>query len=82
MELIRELFSGDSIHKLLFAVILLAVGVLAIRVMIRLLKKTLGKTNLEKAAHTLIVSLSSVVLYVLLGLSVASSLGIDVTGIV
>jgi small conductance mechanosensitive channel len=47
-----------------------------------MLKKTLAKTELEKAAHTLIISLTNVVLYILLGLSVASSLGIDVTGVV
>lgn len=82
MESFKELFSSESIHKILFAVTLLVIGVLAIRIVIRLLKKTLGKTNLEKAAHTLMVSLCSVVLYVLLGLSVASSLGIDVTGVV
>jgi len=82
MEFLSEYLSGETLHKFLFAVILLVVGVLAIRIVLRMLKKTLSRTKLEKAAHTLIVSLSSVVLYVLLGLSVASSLGIDVTGVV
>ena len=82
MTFIKEFFTAEALHKLLFAVILLVIGVLVIRIVLRMLKKTLAKTNLEKAAHTLIVSLASVVLYVLLGLSVASALGIDVTGIV
>jgi len=77
-----EFLYSESFKKLLAAVILLVAGVLAIRILRRLIKRTLEKTSLEKAAHTLIVSLVNVVLYVLLGLSVASTLGIDVTGVV
>jgi small conductance mechanosensitive channel len=47
-----------------------------------LLKRTLASTKLEKAAHSLITSLARVTLYILLGLMVASALGIDITGIV
>ena len=64
------------------AVVLLVLGVLAIRVVLKVLEKTLQKSKLEKAAHTLIVSLAKAALYILLGLIVASSLGIDVTSIV
>ena len=62
--------------------VLLALGVLAVRVVLKVLEKTLQKSKLEKAAHTLIVSLTKAALYILLGLIVASSLGIDVTSIV
>lgn len=79
---LAEFVNSDSFQKLFFALILLVIGVLAVRIVLKLVKKTLEKTNLEKAAHTLILSLCSVVLYVLLGLSVASALGIDVTGVV
>ena len=64
------------------AVVLLALGVLAVRVVLKVLEKTLQKSKLEKAAHTLIVSLAKAALYILLGLIIASSLGIDVTSIV
>ena len=64
------------------AVVLLALGVLAVRVVLKVLEKTLQKSKLEKAAHTLFVSLTKAALYILLGLIVASSLGIDVTSIV
>ena len=64
------------------AVILLAAGILAIRLVMRILKATLEKSRLEKAAHSLITSLASAAMYILLGLIVASSLGIDVTSIV
>ncbi len=82
MQWFTEFSYSDVFRKLCYSVILLVVGVLAIRILRRLLKRTLEKAKLEKAAHTLIISLSSVVLYVLLGLSVASALGIDVTGVV
>ncbi len=64
------------------AVILLAAGILAVRLVMKVLKATLEKSKLEKAAHSLITSLASAAMYILLGLIVASSLGIDVTSIV
>ena len=82
LEFVKSLFDSEMLEKLLFSLILLVIGVLAIRAVMGILKKGLAKTRLEKAAHTLITSLTSVVLYILLGLSVASAVGIDVTGIV
>lgn len=64
------------------SLILLAAGVLAIRIVMKLLRASLEKTSLEKAAHSLITSLANAAMYILLGLMVASSLGIDVTSIV
>ena len=68
--------------KLLPMVALAALGILAIQVVLKLTKKMLEKSKLEKAAHTLIITAVQVVLYILLALMVASGLGIDVTGIV
>lgn len=82
MEFLLPVLTGDVVTKLLSALILLVIGILAIRIIMVILKRGLAKTKLEKAAHTLITSLTSVVLYVLLGLSVASAIGIDVTGVV
>ena len=72
----------SGIGKVLPAVIIFVIGILAIRIINKILKATLDKSKLEKAAHTLILSLASTCLYILLGLIVASSLGIDVTSIV
>ena len=57
-------------------------GLLLIRLVMQLLNKVLEKSKLEKAAHRLLKTVTKVVLYGLLGLIVASSLGVDVTGIV
>lgn len=84
-EKITELLekTGDfALYSLLPAVIMLALGLLVIRLVKALVRKVLVSSKLEKAAHSLILSLISAVLYILLGLMVASSLGIDVTGVV
>ena len=71
-----------SLATVLPALILLVVGVLAIRIVMNIIQKFLDKSKLEKAAHSLIKSLARVVLYILLLLAVASKLGIDVTGVI
>lgn len=64
------------------AVLILVIGLLAIRLVMTLVQKLLDGTKLEKAAHSLVKSVVRVVLYVLLFLIVADRLGIDVTSII
>jgi len=68
--------------SLLPAVLILVIGVVAIKMVNKIVKASLEKTKLEKAAHSLILSVVNAVLYVILGLMVATKLGIDVTSIV
>ena len=85
LEKIGEWFSllgTFAVSKILPMVVLAALGILAIQIVLKLTKKVLEKSKLEKAAHTLIITAVQVVLYILLALTVASGLGIDVTGIV
>lgn len=63
-------------------VIIVVIGSLLIRIINRAVKKILEKSKLEKAAHSLIKTAVKTALYILLGLILASSVGIDVTGIV
>ena len=69
-------------HKAAPALIVLVIGILIIRLVMKLIAATLEKSKLEKAAHSLIKSVARVVLYLLLCLIAASALGLDVTGIV
>ena len=74
---------GDfCLYKLVPNLVLAGVGWLVIKLFVKLVQKTLRKTKLEKAAHTLIITGTRTVLYILLALIVASGLGIDVTGVV
>lgn len=70
------------VATLLPAVVIFAVGVLLIRMVMKLLTKLLEKSKLESIAYNLILKVVQVVAYLLLGLIVASHLGIDVSGIV
>lgn len=71
-----------ALSRVLPALILLVAGILAIRIVLKLVKGLLNRSKLEKAAHTLILSVIRIALYVLLFLTLASYLGIDVTSIV
>ena len=68
--------------RVLFAVILAVVGILICRVILKIVDKALVSSKLEKAAYSLIRTLTRTILYILLALMVASSLGVDVTGVV
>lgn len=85
MEGFNSLFSALNtpvVTTIFKVVIIVVVGTLLIRILSRTLTKVLEKSKLEKAAHSLIKTLAKTVLYILLGLILASSVGIDVTGIV
>ena len=73
---------GLATGQILPAVLILVAGLWIIKQVMRLLGNILDKSKLEKAAHSLIVSVARVVLYVILSLIVASRLGIDVSGII
>ena len=64
------------------AVLIVVVGIFMIKAVMKVLQSLLDKSGLEKAAHSLILSVARVVLYVLLGLIAAAKLGVDVSGII
>ena len=70
------------VEKIVPFILILVVGFIAIKIIMNIVEKALNKSRLEKAAHGLIKSLIRVVLYLLVGLIAASSLGIDVTGVI
>ena len=75
--------AGDfAFTKVLPALVLLLAGIIIVRIFLALTDKLLKKSKLEKAAHSLIKTAVRVALYLLLALTVASSLGIDVTGVI
>lgn len=74
---------GDfALHSILPALLIFIVGVVIIRAILKLAGRIMEKTKLEKAARSLIKTTLHAVLYILLALIIASSLGIDVTGII
>lgn len=71
-----------ALNRFLPFILILIAGVIGIKIVKTVIKKILAKSKLEKAAHSLINSLVSAVLYLLLALMAVSKLGIDITGIV
>jgi small conductance mechanosensitive channel len=70
------------VANILPTALLLVIGIVVVVIIKKIVKTLLEKSKLEKAAHSLINSLVSAALYLLLGLIVASRMGIDVTGII
>ena len=80
--LLTSLSGSLFFKKLMGTVLILVIGILVIRVIMRLIIAALEKSHLEKAAHSLILSLARAAMYVLLFLIAASQMGIDVSSIV
>lgn len=72
----------NAAGKFVSAIVVLVVGYIAINFAAKLLKRSLERSKLEKAAHSMIVSIARVALYLILVINVASALGIDITGVV
>lgn len=75
-------FIGNAASRIIPAVLLLAVGIAAVHLIMSMAAKALNKSKLDKAAHRLVLAVIRVLLFVLLGFSVAAALGIDMTGTV
>ncbi len=71
-----------STHRLAPAIIIFVIGFLTIFITMKILTKLLNRTKLENPAFSLLLSVIRVALYLILSLIVASSLGIDVTGVI
>ena len=64
------------------AAVITVAGLMIIKAVMKIVNKALEKSKLEKAGHNMVKALARTVMYILLALMIASSLGIDVTGIV
>lgn len=58
------------------------IGMVLIRTIMKMLTNILERSSLDKTAHSLIKAVAKTTMSVLLGLMVASAVGIDVTGVV
>ena len=72
----------STLYRVLPFLFIMVVGILAVKLIMKIVNKALSKSKMEKAAHSLIRSLTRTVLYLLVCLAGASRLGIDVTGVI
>ena len=73
---------ADACVKVLQVALILAAGIGLIKLLTNLVRKALLRSRLEKAAHSIILGVVRVGLYLLLVINVAAALGIDITGVV
>lgn len=81
LGLLRNI-GNAMVERIVPFILILVIGITIIKIIMHIINKALSKSKLEKAAYGLIKSLVRVILYLLLGLIAASSLGIDVTGVI
>ena len=77
MGILSDVLKGmglNSFQRALGAVLTLAVGLILIKYLMKLVGRALSRSRLEKAAHSMVLGILQVTLYLLLG--------IDVTGVV
>jgi len=72
----------STLNRFLPFVLILVVGLLVIKIVMTIVNKALTRSKMEKAAYGLVRGVVRTVLLLLLGLIAASSLGIDVTGVI
>ncbi len=64
------------------AVVILVVGVSLVKVLLRLARKGISRTNIPESLHTMLLTIVRIVLYSLLLLTAASHIGIPITSFV
>ena len=78
----KKLFSHISVEEIVPALLVLVVGLIVIKLLLKLLDTTLRRSNLEKTAYTLLRSFLKILLLVVLVLILCSMLGVNVTSLV
>lgn len=78
----KKLFSHISVEEIVPALLVLGVGLIVIKLLLKLLDTTLRRSNLEKTAYTLLRSFLKILLLVVLVLILCSMLGVNVTSLV
>ena len=81
-ETVRDCFRTLSLSKLLPAVIILVVGFIAAKLLIKLFSRMLSRSKLEKSMHAFLSTLIKVLLYAIVILLTAGSLGVNTSSLV
>lgn len=82
METITSFFASLTLGALLPAILIFAVGIFVIKALLKLFEKLLSRSKLNKSVHGFVRATMKILLWAILILIVASTLGIDVTSLV
>ncbi len=81
-EKIKEFFISLSWQKVLPFVLILVVGIIVVKLLLKLFDRALNRSKLDKTMFTFLKATMRVLLYAIVLLIAAGSLGIDVTSLV
>ncbi len=77
-QAVKGFFDSLTWQKVIPPLVLLLVGLVAVRLLLRLFDRALERSRLERAAYAMLRSVMKVLLYFILLLLVAAQLGVDV----
>ncbi len=81
-ESVKSFLDSLTLSKILPPAIILVVGLIVIKFLLRFFDKALSRSKLQKTAHTMVRASMRVLLYTILILIIASKLGVDVSSLV
>ena len=81
-EAVVQALDRVSLEGWLIALVLLVVGIAVVRVLMTLIKRTLGRLPIDRALSAFLTSCAQIALYVVLGTIIADQLGLPVTSLV
>lgn len=82
VDSLKSTFASLSIEKILPSLLALVAGLIIARLLCKLFDKVLNRSKVEKSLHGFLRSLFHIILYVLVGLIVAGTLGLNVSSLV
>ncbi len=75
-------FGGLALRNVLPCIVILAAGYFGVQIILKLFAKGLEKSKLDKSLHGFLITTLRILLFVLVLLIAASSLGVDVTSLI
>ena len=79
---IKAFFASLTLQKLLPVVLILVVGIIVVKLLLKLFDRALTRSKLDKTMFSFVKTVMRVLLYFLVALIAASALGIDVSSLV
>ena len=79
---ISSFFASLTVSTVIPAILILIVGLIAVKLLLKLFRKALERSKLERSLHTFLLSTMRILLYAILAIIVVGTLGINVTSLV
>ena len=82
MDKLKEYLNMISLERILPSVLVLIVGMIVAKLLLRIFDRALGRSKLNKTMFSFIKAIMRILLYAIVVLITAGSLGIDVTSLI